>query len=348
MRRARQGRRYRESPKVRKALPKLMTPDGCFIMSEDPDGTRHGVSGAEKHGYFEATPNHDAGCFRVTDDAANKKIVERMLALKGEAAPGGLAPHGLIIPNYPRYDDSVHGGPYGHWVNGGHWTTTQARMNIACLRADEFDHPLGAWAKIRELMEGYRADAPLTGFGASPWGDKLRAPYCVVYDCWGAPGGLLRGLFEYDYRADGLRVRPHLPATITRYVQKFPVRFGKTRIYLTVTGSGAADWTELHPTGRDEVLAVEILRDGAKPRGAWQPKNETVAGFARVFSNTRAAGPAGGLPPAADIRSRTGESRSAGLLRSGGGARRAGTARRRARAAEEPAVLARSRCHSFL
>ena len=49
-------------------------------------------------------------------------------------------------------------------------------------------------------------------------------------------------------------------------MQKFPVHFGKTRIYLTVTGSGAADWTELRPTGRDEVLAVEIVRDGAKPR----------------------------------------------------------------------------------
>ena len=81
----------------------------------------------------------------------------------------------------------------------------------------------------------------------------------------------------------GLRVRPHLPAAITRYVQKFPVRFGRTRIYLTVTGSGAGDWTELHPTGRDEVLAVEILRDGAKPRGAWQPKNATVAGFSEAI-----------------------------------------------------------------
>ena len=103
-----------------------MTPDGCFIMSEDPDGTRHGVFGAAKHGYFEATPNHDAGCFGVTDDAANGKIMRAMLTLKGEARPGGLAPHGLIIPNYPGYDDSVHGGGYGHWVNGGHWTTTQA------------------------------------------------------------------------------------------------------------------------------------------------------------------------------------------------------------------------------
>jgi hypothetical protein len=265
--------------KVRAALPRMMTPDGCFIMSEDPDGTRHGIYGAAKHGYFESTPNHDAGCFGVTDDGANHHIMKRMLTLKGQTAPGNLAPHGLIIPNYPGYDDSVHGGPYGHWVNGGHWTTTQARMSIACLRANEFSHPFGAWAKIRTLMEGYRADAPLTGFGATPWGDKLAAPYCVVYDCWGAPGGLLRGLFEYDYRADCLRVRPHLPADITRYVQKFPVFFGKTKIYLTVTGAGESVWTELHPGGKAETLAIEIVRGGAKPQGAWKPSADAPPAF---------------------------------------------------------------------
>ena len=292
------AKRYRKTAgHVREALPHLMTPDGYFIMSEDPDGTRHGVFGAAKHGYYEATPNHDAGCFRVTDDAANKKIIQQMLALKGPQAPGGLAPHGLIIPNYPGYDDSVHGGPYGHWVNGGHWTTTQARMSIACLRADEFAHPFGAWAKIRTLMEGYRADAPLAGFGATPWGDKLQAPYCVVYDCWGAPGGLLRGLFEYDYHADRLRVRPHLPPNITRYVQKFPVWFGKTKIYLTVTGSGASDWTELRPTGKSEMLAVEIVRGHAKRQGAWKPKEEPAVEFTDAIAEMPAMPTSGNYNP---------------------------------------------------
>jgi len=51
----------------------------------------------------------------------------------------GLAPHGLILPNYPSYDDHSGEGAmkYGTWVNGGHWTTTQGRMNIACLRVNE-------------------------------------------------------------------------------------------------------------------------------------------------------------------------------------------------------------------
>ena len=182
----------------------------------------------------------------------------------------------------------MHGGPYGHWVNGGHWTTTQARMSIACLRADEFAHPLAAWGRIRALMEGYRADVPLTGSGASPWGDKLQAPYCVVYDGWGAPGGLLRELFEYDYRADRLLVRPHLPATVSSYVQKFPVWFGKTRIHLTVTGRGAADWTELRPTGQPGVLAVEIVRGNAKRQGAWKPKEEPPLAFADTVAGVPA------------------------------------------------------------
>jgi hypothetical protein len=268
--------RYRETAiLLRKALPQLMTQDGYFIMSEDPDGTRHGIVGAAKHGYFEATPNHDAGCFGVTDDDSNRKIVRYMLSLKGEAAPGGLAPHGLILPNYPSYDDSIHSGSYGlrygDWVNGGHWSTTQGRMSVACLRAGEFAHPFGAWARIRALMEGYRADAPLAGFGQVPWEDKQKAPYCVVYDCWGVPGGLLRGLFEYDYRADLLRVRPHLPASVTRYVQKCPVYFGKTKIYLTVTGTGDCGWTEIRPNGEPGSLAVELVRGNAKPLGAWMP-----------------------------------------------------------------------------
>ena len=95
-----------------------MTPDGCFIMSEDPDGTRHGVFGAAKHGYFEATPNHDAGCFRVTDDAANRKIVQRMLALKGEAETGrprAARPHHSELSRLRRQRPRRSVRPLGQW-----------------------------------------------------------------------------------------------------------------------------------------------------------------------------------------------------------------------------------------
>ena len=184
-----------------------------------------------KHGYFESAPNHDAGCFRVTDDAANRNIIRKMLSLKGTPPPGSLAPNGLILPNYPSYDDHSGEGDmtYGTWVNGGHWTTTQGRMSIACFRAGEFAHPLGAWAIMRRYMESFRADAPLAQWGLQPWGGQLQQPFNVVYDCWGAPAGVVRGLFEYRYTAKGLRLWPHLPPGIRRYVQKVPVTFGKTK-----------------------------------------------------------------------------------------------------------------------
>ena len=133
-------------------------------------------------------------------------------------------------------------------------------------------------------MQNFRADAPMGEFGKAPWGGQLGAPYNTVLDCWGVPGGLVRGLFEYDYRADSLRVRPHLPSGITRYVQKKAVVFGPGKIYLTVTGTGkvvsatangnscridAAGWIELKNPVKD--TAVEIACGNAKVQGAWKP-----------------------------------------------------------------------------
>ena len=302
-----QAESYRKTAtRVRQALPRLMTPDGCFIMSEDADGTRHGVYGAARHGYFESAPNHDAGCFGVTDDVANRNIIRKMLSLKGTQPPGSLAPNGLILPNYPSYDDHSGEGDmtYGTWVNGGHWTTTQGRMSIACFRAGEFAHPLGAWTVMRRYMESFRADAPLAQWGLQPWGGQLQQPFNVVYDCWGAPGGVLRGLFEYRYTAKGLRLWSHLPPGIRRYVQKVPVSFGKTRIYLSTTGEGEltraiVDGKTLKADkegtvflaidGGRKMLAVELLLGGAQPQGAWQPARKTEMIFPpatdRVFWN---------------------------------------------------------------
>lgn len=275
------AKNYRETAnKIKAALPSLMDDEGSFIMSLDPDGTRHGVFGAEKHGYYEATPNHDAVCFRVVNDPASERIIKRMISIPE------LAPYDLILPNYPSYDDHSGEGAmtYGTWVNGGHWTTTQGRMNIACMRVDEFDHPLKSWKRMVGLIQGFRADAPMKERGATGWFHG-RFSFDIVYDCWGAPGGLLRGLFEYDYNSDGLRIKPHLPEEITSYSQKWPVMFGKTKIYLTVTGSGPvkyafADgeklpanngWIELKPDGKGDIYCVEIMRGEAKSKGPWKP-----------------------------------------------------------------------------
>jgi len=273
--------------KVRAALPSMMDDQGSFIMFEDPDGIKHGVFGAEKHGYFEATPNHDAVCMGVVDDAAAKRIIQRMVSIKE------LAPHELIITNYPAYDETGYptGGlmTYGVWVHGGHWSTCQGRMNVACLRVNEFDHPFRSWDRMCKLMQNFRADAPMGNFGESPWGNQLGRPHNTVIDNWGVSAGLIRGLFEYDYGADGLRVRPHLPPGITRYAQKKVVMFGETKVYLTVSGNGkvtsarangqdcpvdAEGWIDLKGLKQSPVVTVEIICGNAKAQGAWKPQKK--------------------------------------------------------------------------
>jgi len=275
-----EAQKYRQvSAKIRAALPKLMNDNEYFIMSLDPDGTRHGVYGAQKHGYFEGTPNHDAVCMRVLDDAASKRIINRMVSIPE------LTPFKLVLPNSSSYDEISTDGiqSYGTWVNGGHWSTTQVRMNIACMRVDEFDHPFAAWEKICDLMRGFRAGAPMPERGQKNW---YNGDYNIVYDAWGAPAGILRGLFEYDYRADSLRIRPHIPTAITNYTQKQPVFFGKTKIYLTVTGTGKVKsatvngkvcsiddgWVNLNLDGKAGNMAVEIVRGDARPRRARKPE----------------------------------------------------------------------------
>jgi hypothetical protein len=278
---------------VRQGLPRLMTPDGYFIRSEESDG-RHGVFGAATHGYFEAHPNHDAGAFRITDDAANHRIVDFMLhKVKGPQAPGSLIPHGFVLPNYPSYDDHSGEGDmsYGTWTNGGVWPAHEGVMGIACFRAGEFAHPFEAWNAMRPLMEAFRPDAPLANWGTTPWGGQLAKPYCFCYDDWGPVGGILRGLFEYQYAAAGVRLWPHIPPNLNRYAQKVPSYFGQTKIFLAATGSGAvtgalvdgknatvdADGSIFLPLdGSAKTVTVEFLLGQAKSRGVPSVASTTV------------------------------------------------------------------------
>ena len=275
------------SAKVKTGLKRMMTPEGYFIRAEDPDGTRRGVFGAPKHGYFEAHPNQDAGAFRVTSDAENARIVDFMLhKVKGDAKPGSLIPNGLVLPNYPGYDDHSGEGnmAYGAWNNGASWPAHDGIFGIACFRAGEYAQPFRAFAAMRPLMEAHRNDAPLSAWGLTPWGNQLNKPHCFCYDSWGPVGGLVRGLFEYAPSAKGLRLWPHVPPAITRYLQKIPIVFGKTKIHMTSTGTGTvtkaivngkpaaldADgslFLSLPADSTAATLSVEFLRGDAAPRG---------------------------------------------------------------------------------
>jgi len=219
---------------ARRGLPLLTTDEGYFIRSLDPDGVKHGVYGAQQHGYFEASPNHDAIAFRVADDAQANRIYRKMASLPG------LRPHDFVLPNYPSYDDMYEKPEglwaYGTWVNGGHWSTCEARMVLAYYRLGKFEDARKSMRQLLTFAERFRMDNPLTKCGSDVY--QPDQPINLCYDTLGPAAAFMRGLFEYLYRADGLTLVPHVPPAITELEQCDPVRFGNKRILLSTFGSG--------------------------------------------------------------------------------------------------------------
>ena len=273
---------------ARQGLDQLATDEGYFIKYQDPDGTRHGVYGAPKHGYFEASPNHDAICFRVVDEAQSGRIYRKMAGI------AGLRPHGLIIANCPSLDDMYEAPEglwgFGTWVNGGHWTTCEARMIMAYHRVGQYEDARRAMKQMLTFARQFRMDNPLVKFGSEVY--QPREPVNITYDAFGAPAAMIRGLFEYLYRADGLTLVPHIPPGITRLEQKFPIRFGNKRLYLAVTGQGPitavrvddqawptfdAQSVFLPYASTPDLAAVQVIRGQAAPLSftAPQPDDST-------------------------------------------------------------------------
>ncbi len=222
--------------KVREGLKLLTTPEGYFVRAMEKDGTLHGQFGNDRFGYFEATPNHDAMAFRVADDQQAMKIYLKIKSIYG------LRPYRLIIPNFPGYDDMYDDKglfTFGRWINGGHWTTCEARMQLGYYRVGAWQDAAAGFGEILKLAPVFRLDNNLTNFGSAPYQPKL--PINCVYDSWGAPGGFMRGLFEYEYLADGIRIYPHVPDGITNMVQSFPVWFGAKKLYIQTSGNGAVN-----------------------------------------------------------------------------------------------------------
>lgn len=234
-RRPRKVALYSERRKLaRRGLPLLMTPEAYFIKSMDPDGTRHGVYGASRYGYFETPPNHDAICFRVVTDKAAERIYMKMASIPG------LRPHHLILPNYPGLDDMYEKPEglwrFGNWVNGGHWSTCEARMMMGYYRLGKYEDARESMKQILKFARQFRMDNNLTDFGNAVYQPK--EPINITYDAFAIPAALRRGLFEYLYHADSLTLMPHIPGGITELVQVDPVRFGTKRLYLAVFGNG--------------------------------------------------------------------------------------------------------------
>lgn len=284
--------------RARRGLANLVTEDGCFIKYLDPDGTRHGVYGAEKHGYFEAVCNHDAIAFRVVDNAQANRIYDKIASIPG------LRPHDLIITNYPGLDDMYEPPTswlwkFGTWVNGGHWTTCEARMMMAYYRLGKFDDARRSFEQILKFARIFRMDNPMTEFGGAVYQPKQ--PINCVYDNWGAPAALIRGLFEYVYSAEGLKLLPHIPPGVTGLEQRFPIRFGKKRLYISTAGAGpvtaveingkrwpnfGADFVSLPYNETPDVARIAIGFGGRKPPSPPRPAPDRENARLKLIKDT--------------------------------------------------------------
>jgi len=254
-----------------------MTDEGYFIKYLTPDGKRHGVYGTKAHGYFEAVSNHDAICFRVVDDAQAQRIYQKIASIPG------LRPHDFIITNYPGLDD-MYTPPsnwlwqFGTWVNGGHWSTCEARMIMGYYRLGRYEDARRSMQQLLTFARAFRMDNPLVDFGARVY--QPNQPINLCYDSFGPPAAMIRGLFEYIYRADALVLRPHVPPGITRLEQHFPIRFGQKRLYLSTTGTGPVTtvlingqpWTSFEAESitlpyaeTPKTALIQIALGGAKP-----------------------------------------------------------------------------------
>jgi len=261
---------------ARKGLPLLLTKEGYFIKSLDLDGTKHGVFGADKHGYFEASPNHDAIAFRIVDDKQAQKIYEKIASIPG------LRPYDFIIANYPSLDDMYEKPEglwgFGTWVNGGHWSTCEARMMLGYYTLRKYEDSRRSMKHLLNFARKFRMDNPLTKFGSDVYQPK--EPVNLCYDTFGPAAGLIRGLFEYLYSAEGLTLLPHIPPTISELHQLDPIRFGKKKLYISTFGSGAINSVRINdqtwkvfnkksvflPYEKTPELArIEIFMGGEKP-----------------------------------------------------------------------------------
>ena len=275
---------------AKKGLALVTTEEGYLIRSLDPDGVKHGVFGAERHGYFEAPPNHDAICFRVVDDAQAERIYQKIASIPG------LRPYDFIIPNYPSYDDMYEQPQglwgFGTWVNGGNWSTCEARMMMAYYRLGKYEDARKSMEQLLTFARRFRMDNPLVKFGSDVY--QPNEPINLTYDAFGPPAAFVRGLFEYLYDASGLRLVPHMPPTITELEQLDPIRFGEKKLYLSTVGAGP-------------ITGVTV---NGKPWKSFDPKSvflaydamPTEARIAIMFGGAKAAKPApaasaAALPP---------------------------------------------------
>ena len=125
---------------------------------------------------------------------------------------------------------------FGTWVNGGHWSTCEARMVLGYSRLGKYEDIRKSMKQLLTFARQFRMDNPLVDFGNQVYQPKQ--PVNLCYDTFGAPAAMIRGLFEYIYSAEGVKVIPHIPSSIQSLNQSFPIRLGDKQIYISLSGTG--------------------------------------------------------------------------------------------------------------
>ena len=153
-------------------------------------------------------------------------------------------------------------------------------MVLAYYRLGKFEDARRSMQQLLTFAERFRMDNPLTKCGSDVY--QPNQPINLCYDTFGPAAAMMRGLFEYLYRADGLTLVPHVPPGITELEQADPVRFGNKRILLSTVGAGpitgvrvnGRKWKQFDratvslPYARTPDLArVEIILGDAKWEG---------------------------------------------------------------------------------
>jgi len=236
---------------TRESLHQLLTPDGYFVKYIEPDGTKHGVLGQDKYGYLEGVANADAVALRVAEPQLAQRIYKQIASFKE------IRPFDFLLTNAPGLDDTyVNWGSstgsgikgiweYGCWVNGGVWGTVEGRAILMYYRLGKFEDIRRSAIRAMKWAKDFRMDAPWSQRGENTnniWSDtgKFReGGVAVMVDNFAIPAATIRGLFDYEYQANSVILRPRVPGSITQYTQKQPIRFGTKKIYISCQNGGS-------------------------------------------------------------------------------------------------------------
>jgi len=132
---------------------------------------------------------------------------------------------------------------------------------MAYCQLGKYDDVRRSMGQLMKFARSFRMDNPLVDRGNAVYQPGENINLC--YDSFGAPAAMIRGLFEYQYRAEGLTLVPHIPPAITRLEQHFPIRFGAKRLYLATSGAGPVTgvWINGRPWAAFDVRSIRLPYD---------------------------------------------------------------------------------------